>query len=36
MKEILLSRMGRNKGKYVFVVDDSDFEWLNRFNLLFL
>jgi len=32
MKEIPLSKFGKNKGKYVVIVDDSDFEWLSKYN----
>jgi hypothetical protein len=32
MKEIKLSQRGRNKGKFVALVDDSDFEYLNQFK----
>ena len=32
MKEIKLSQFGRNRGKYVALVDDEDFETLNRFK----
>lgn len=37
MKEIQLSKQGKNKNKYVVLVDDEDFEWLNkiRWRLLF-
>lgn len=31
MKEIQLSQFGKNKGKYVALVDDEDFETLNQF-----
>lgn len=32
MKEIKLSQFGKNKGKYVALVDDEDFEGLNSFK----
>jgi hypothetical protein len=32
MKEIELSKTGKNKGLYVALVDDADYEWLNQFN----
>ena len=32
MKEIQLSKFGKNKGKYVALVDDEDFEYLNQFK----
>lgn len=32
MKEIQLSKSGKNKGKYVTLVDDEDFEALNQFR----
>jgi len=32
MKEIKLSQFGKNRGKYVALVDDEDFEALNQFN----
>ena len=32
MKEILLSKEGKNRGKYVALVDDEDFERVNQFN----
>lgn len=32
MKEILLSKHGKNKGKYVALVNDEDFELLNSFK----
>ena len=32
MKEIKLSQFGKNKGKYVALVDDEDFEYLNQFK----
>ena len=32
MKEIQLSKGGKNKGKYVALVDDEDFETLNQFR----
>lgn len=31
-KEIPLSRFGKNKGKFVAIVDDADFEVLSRFH----
>jgi hypothetical protein len=32
MKEIKLSQCGKDKGKYVALVDDEDFEYLNQFK----
>jgi len=32
MKEIELSKNGKNKGKYVALVDDEDFDRVNQFN----
>ena len=32
MKEIQLSQFGKNRGKYVALVDDEDFEALNQFR----
>ena len=32
MKEIKLGQQGKNKGLYVAMVDDEDFEWLNNFK----
>ena len=32
MKEIALSQRGRNKGRYVALVDDEDYEYLNQFK----
>lgn len=32
MKEIKLSKQGKNKGKYVALVDDEDFERVNKFR----
>ena len=32
MKEVLLSQRGKNKGKYVALVDDEDFERVNQFK----
>jgi len=32
MKKIELSKQGKNKGKYVALVDDDDFEELNKYN----
>jgi len=32
MKEIQLSKQGKNKGKYVALVDDEDFERVNHFR----
>lgn len=32
MKEIQLSKQGKNKGRYVALVDDEDFESLNQFR----
>lgn len=35
MKEIALSKQGTNKGKYVAIVDDEDYEWLNSYRWCF-
>ena len=32
MKQIKLSQQGKNKGKYVVLVDDEDFEYLNQWR----
>lgn len=32
MKLIELSKKGKNKGKYFAMVDDEDFDWLNKFS----
>ena len=32
MKEILLSKNGKYKGKFTTLVDDADFEWLNKYS----
>lgn len=32
MKEIQLSKQGKNKGRFVVLVDDEDFEELNKFR----
>jgi len=32
MREIQLSKQGLNKGKYVAIVDDDDYEWLNSYR----
>jgi hypothetical protein len=32
MKEIKLSQSGKNKGKYVALVDDWNYEWLNQWR----
>lgn len=32
MREIQLSKKGKNRGKYVAFVDDEDFEMVNQFN----
>ena len=35
MKKILLSRQGKNKGKYFAIVDDVDFDYLNQWKWCF-
>lgn len=32
MKEIALSKEGKNRGKYAALVDDDDYEWLNQWR----
>jgi AP2-like factor (euAP2 lineage) len=32
MKEIELSKGGKYKGKFITLVDDEDYEWLNQYN----
>jgi len=35
MKEIALSKQGKNKGKYFAIVDDEDYDWLNSYRWCF-
>lgn len=32
MQKIALSKQGKNKGKYFALVDNKDFDWLNKWN----
>jgi hypothetical protein len=36
MKQIPLSQQGKHKGKFIALVDDGDFEWLNQWRWSFI